>query len=369
MSAPSRPAWIEIDLGAISNNISAIQSFVGAKTDILAVVKANAYGHGLVPASRAALQGGAKALGVALLQEGEQLRAAGIEAPILVMGPCLPQHAPALIQNDLATVVSGLEGLQALTRAARDHKTRGRIHVKIDTGMGRIGCSREEGLSLVHEIVENPNLILEGIMSHIAWENKQDHEKVRAQIDAFSSFLKQCHPIRPHWRHLANSATALQFPEAHLDLVRVGLLTYGLPPLVTNLTLKPALSFKARITQLRSFLPGQTLSYGGTCTLSRPSRIATLPLGYADGYNRHLSNRAKVLVQDQRCPVVGTVCMDLTLVDVTDVPKVKLGDEVILIGPSQNDSITAKDLANWSDTIVHEIVSQFSPRLPRYNLP
>lgn len=206
-------------------------------------------------------------------------------------------------------------------------------------------------------------------MSHIAWEEKQDFDKIRSQIHQFQSVLDQCAPIQSRWQHLANSTTTLQFPRAHHNLVRVGLLTYGLPPLNTNLHFIPALSLKAQITQIRSLMPGQTLSYGGTFRLTRPSRIAIIPLGYADGFNRRLSNQAQVLVHNKRCPVVGTVCMDLTLIDVTDVPQVKLGDEVILLGTSQNDQITAQDLATWSDTIVHEIISQFSPRLPRHYLP
>ena len=368
MSSTNRSAWLEIDLNAISHNMRVLQNFVGKQTDIMAIVKANAYGHGLIAASHAALKGGAKALGVALPQEGQQLREAGIQAPILVLGPTLPANATALIQHNLSAVVSNKEGLQALAKAAKHNNTHAHIHLKIDTGMGRVGCTSDEGIALMRHVQQDPHLILEGIMSHIAWENVEDHDKIHTQIQHFQTFLQQCPAPTPCWRHIANSATTLQFPHAHYDLVRVGLLTYGLPPLHTPLTLTPALSLKAQITQMRAFMPGQTLSYGGTFTLTRPSRIALIPLGYADGYNRRLSNCAQVLIHNTRCPVVGTICMDLMLIDVTDVPQAKLADEVTLLGTSLSDQITPQDLATWSGTIVHEIISQLSPRLPRHYL-
>ncbi|MBT3604794.1 MAG: alanine racemase [Candidatus Latescibacteria bacterium] len=369
MPVQDRSAWIEVDLNAISKNITAIQNFVGPQTHVMAVVKANAYGHGLIEVSKAALQGGANFLGVALPQEGQQLREAGIPSPILVLGPCLPSDAPTLIKNNLATVISHPKSLQELASIAKAQKTQARIHLKIDTGMGRVGCTVEDGLSLAHTITSDPHLHLEGVMSHVAYENEQDHPKILDQINLFQSFLKQQKLPPIPYQHLANSATTLQFPQAHHNLVRVGLLTYGLPPVNTQLHQIPALSLKAHITQIRNLQPGQTLSYGGTFTLKRASRIALIPLGYADGYSRGLSNRAQVLVQGQRCPVVGSICMDLTLIDVTDLPHVTLGDEVVLIGPSKDDRITPQDLATWSETIVHEIIAQLSTRLPRRYLP
>lgn len=365
MPPHNRPAWVEIDLKAISQNVAHTQHHLGPQTDIMAIVKANAYGHGLIAASKAALQGGAKALGVALFHEGQQLRKAGIKAPILILSPTLPPLAPQLVEHNLDAVVSQTESLQALSNAAKDHNTQARVHLKIDTGMGRIGCSPKEGLTLLQQIQKNPHLFLAGIMSHIAYEKEEDHPKIEAQIAKYQSFLDQkTHPAQ--WHHLSNSATTLQFRPAHYNLVRVGLLIYGLPPTHTHIKYKPALSLKAQISQLQNLSSGQALSYGGTATLTRASRIATIPLGYADGYNRRLSNRAHVLVHDHRCPVVGNICMDITLIDVTDVPQTKLGDEVILIGSSQTDQITPQDLATWSETIVHEVISQLSSRLPRH---
>ena len=364
-----RPAWIEIDPSAISQNVSSIQTFVGPQTDILAVVKANAYGHGLDVASKAALRGGAKALGVALPQEGEALRNAGIEEPILVLGPTLESYAPMMVKNALSSVVTCRSRLRALSLAAKDLRTQARIHLKIDTGMGRVGCSPTEGFRLLAEIEQDEYLFLEGIMSHIAWEKPADHGKVLAQIRQFSSFVEKCAPDPARWLHIANSATTLQFPQSHLNLVRVGLLTYGLPPVATPLALRPALSLKAQITQVRLLPAGQTLSYGGTRTLTKPSRIALIPLGYADGYSRRLSNRAHVLVHGTRCPVVGNICMDLLLIDVTPLSAVSVGDVATLIGRDGPDQITPLDLAGWSDSIVHEIISQLSTRLPREYIP
>lgn len=366
MPLPDRPAWIEVDCNAISQNITTVQDFVGPQTQVMAVVKANAYGHGLIPASKAALKGGAHFLGVALPQEGQQLRASGIQAPILVLSPCLPHQAHTLIQNNLATVISHTNSLQTLSNTAKELKTQAKVHLKIDTGMGRVGCTPEEGLHLIECITHDPHLQLEGIMSHIAYE--QAHPLIHKQINRFQSFLQQKNLPSIPYQHLANSATTLQFPKAHHNLVRVGLLTYGLPPQKTHLQLVPALSLKARITQIRNLPQGQSLSYEGTHTLTRPSRIALIPLGYADGYSRHLSNRAQVLVQGKRCPVVGNICMDLTLIDVTDVPHTAIGDEVVLIGASQNDAISPQNLATWSNTIVHEIIAQLSTRLP-YHYP
>lgn len=369
MSQDLRSAWLEIDLNAIAHNIATTQKFIGQKTNIMAIAKANAYGHGLIPVAKTALKAGAKIIGVALPQEGQRLRESGIHAPILVLGPCLPHNAATIISQNLSTVISGPESLSALAKAAQTHNTRARIHIKVDTGMGRIGCTPNEALDLVQVIAQNPHLELEGLMSHIAWEAPQDHPKIDAQLAQFKSFLNQNIKIKPKWIHLANSATTLQFPKAHYNLVRVGLLTYGLPPVPTDLAYQPALSLKAKITQIRTHALGQPLSYGGTHVLTRPSRIALLPLGYADGYSRLLSNRAEVLLHGHRCPVVGNVCMDLTLVDITDVPNAQLGDTVTLLGKSHNDEITPQDIATWSNTIVHEVIAQLSDRLPRHYTP
>ena len=357
-----RPAWLEIDLSAIGHNIGAIKEAMG--TDVMAIVKANAYGHGLVPVARAALSGGANALGVALLQEGLTLRSAGIESPIVVLGPALPDQANALINANLSQVVSDASQIEALAKAEKKENRAAQVHLKIDTGMGRVGTAPQNAPELAQQIADDPHLILEGLATHIAWECENlDH--TRTQIACFTNCLAQMAHLKPRWRHVANSVTAVHVAQARFDLVRAGLLLYGIPPSggAGNLCLRPALSLHARITQVRGLLPGQKLSYGGTFTVQRPSRIALLPLGYADGYNRRLSNCAHALVRGQACPVVGTVCMDLTLIDVTDVPGIAPGEPVVLLGQMGHQRITVGDLAQWMDGIPHEVVAQLSTRL------
>ncbi len=369
MSAIDRSAWIEVGLPEIASNIAAVQEWVGPNTEVMAVVKANAYGHGLVPAARAAIRGGAAALGVALIEEGVELRTSGISNPIIVLGSILPDQSKSLLSANLSQTVSNLEVIEELSETALRMGTTARIHLKIDTGMGRMGISPDETESLLHDIERMPGLELEGITTHIAWELPEDLEKINNQIEYFNDCLRNLEStsLKPRWRHAANSVTAVQMPKAHFDLVRVGLLAYGIPPSDSNppMNLKPSLALKARITQLRSVQPGQTVSYGGTFTVNEPSTLALVPLGYADGYSRALSKRAEVLIKGQRCPVVGAVCMDQFVVDVTQMTHPVLGDEVTLLGRDGRDEITVRELANWMDGISHEVVSGLSNRLPR----
>lgn len=367
MLQPDRPAWIEVDLSAIVANISAVRQYVSPATEVLAVVKANAYGHGLVPVAKAALKGGAAALGVALLQEGIALRKAGIRAPVVVLAPALPEQAECLIAHNLSQTTGGGDAIRALATAANRRNTRARVHLKVDTGMGRVGLSPDDALGLAKKIATNPHLFFEGIATHVAWERAEDMDKARHQIKTFVACTSKLAHLSIRWRHAANSAMTVYLPESHFDLVRVGLLAYGVPPTrgAGSLALLPALSLKARIAQVRDFAPGQTLSYGGTYAVARPSRIALVPLGYADGYSRGLSNNAHVLIRGKPCPVVGAVCMDMILIDVTDIPSVRVGEEVVLLGPQGDRKITVDDLAHWANCISHEVIAQLGTRLPR----
>ena len=367
MPQPDRPAWLEVDLSAIAANISTVCHRVSPTTRVMAVVKANAYGHGLIPVAKAALKGGASALGVALLQEGVALRKAGIRAPVVVLTPVLPEQAESLVVHTLSQTIGGDDAIPALASAAKRRETQARVHLKVDTGMGRVGLSPDDALGLAPKIAANPHLFFEGIATHVAWERAEDMDKARRQIDTFAACVSKLAHIPIRWHHAANSAMTVHLPESHFDLVRVGLLTYGVPPTrgEGGLSLSPALSLKARIAQVRNFAPGQTLSYGGTCTLTRPSRIALVPLGYADGYSRRLSNNAHVLIRGKPCAVVGAICMDMTLIDVTDIPPVCPGEEVVLIGRQGDHKITVTDLAQWANCISHEVISQLGARLPR----
>ncbi len=367
MPEPDRPAWLEIDLSGIAGNISAVCQYVAPKTRVMAVVKANAYGHGLIPVAKAALKGGASVLGVALPQEGIALRNAGIRSPIVVLAPALPEQAESLVAHNLSQTIGSSTAIRALETAAKRRETRARVHLKVDTGMGRVGLSCNDALGLAEKIAANPHLFFEGIATHVAWERAEDMDKAHRQIKIFAACTSKLADISIQWRHAANSAMTVHTRASHFDLVRVGLLTYGIPPAqgAGDLALSPALSLKARVAQVRDFASGQTLSYGGTCTLARASRIALVPLGYADGYSRRLSNRARVLVCGKPCPVVGAVCMDMILVDVTDIPPIYPGEEVVLIGQQGDHKIAVGDLAQWANGIPHEIVSQLRARLPR----
>ena len=368
MPQPDRPAWIEVNLSAIANNISAVRQFVSPTTQVMAIVKANAYGHGLIPASRAAIKGGASALGVALLQEGVALRSAGITAPVVVLAPTMPEQADSIVVHKLSQTIGHPDAIPSLEAAAKRHNTRARIHLKVDTGMGRLGLLSDEVLAFAKKIDQNPHLFLEGIATHVAWERTEDMDKARHQIKTFIACLSKLTDISVTWRHAANSVMTVHMPESHFDLVRVGLLTYGIPPTqgAGPLSLSPALSIKARIAQVRNFSAGQTLSYGGTYTLTRPSRIALAPLGYADGYNRQMSNKSHVLIRGKPCPVVGAICMDVIMIDVTDIPPVAVGEEIVLLGQQGDCKITVNDLAQWGNYISHEVVSLLDARLPRH---
>ena len=368
MPQPDRPAWLEINLSAIAKNISAVRQFVSPTTQVMAIVKANAYGHGLIPASRAAIKGGASALGVALLQEGVALRSAGITAPVVVLTPTTPEQADSIVAHNLSQTIGHPDAIPPLEAAAKRHKTRARIHLKVDTGMGRLGLLADEVPDFAKQIAGNSHLFLEGIATHVAWERAKDMDKARRQIKIFTACLSDLTDISVTWHHAANSVMTVHMPESHFDLVRVGLLTYGIPPTqgAGALSLSPALSIKARITQVRNFSAGQTLSYGGTYTLTRPSRIALAPLGYADGYNRQMTNKSHVLICGKPCPVVGAICMDGIMIDVTDIPPVSVGEEVVLLGQQGDHKITVNDLAQWGNYISHEVVSLLGARLPRH---
>jgi alanine racemase len=371
-STPTRrSAWIEVDPSAIRDNVQSVRSWL-EPTRYLAVVKANGYGHGLVTAARAAVAGGAEKLGVAILEEGATLRSAGVEAPILILGASLPECAGAIVGSDLAQTVADTGLLDALNDAAGLQGKVARVHLKIDTGMGRVGVPPRNFDALHAHAVALPHICVDGLATHIGWE---DDTSIETQVRSFRD-LTEGFPDRD--AHAANSLVAIRSNAARMDWARIGLLTYGVLPqplyeasirLPETRDLRPALSIVARITQLRTADPGQTVSYGGTFTVDRPSRLAILPVGYADGYPRALSNRGHVLIHGHRCPVRGAVCMDQTVVDVTDCPDARPGDPILLVGSDGPHRITINDLARTAGTIPHDILAGLGPRLPRVATP
>ena len=369
LSFPGAQAWVEVDRRAISRNVAALNAWLGPSTDVMAVVKANGYGHGLVDAARAALSGGAVCLGVARIDEALSLRSAGVGAPILVLGCGLPEQAEDIVSAGVSQTVSGLEMAAAISAAAVKHGVVGKVHLKIDTGMGRVGTRPEAALDLCHRLLRLDGLDIEGVATHVPWEAPDDLPKIDAQLDRFVVTVDNLHRngLRPRWRHAANSVATLRSPRAHLDLVRVGLLAYGILPSDTApaFPLHPALAIRARITQVRALPAGSTISYGATHTVTKPAILALVPVGYADGYPRRLSNRGEVLVRGHRCPVVGAVCMDQIIIDVTALKDVRVGEDVTLLGRMAGDEIAVDQIVQWTGGIPHEVVSQISTRLPR----
>ncbi len=332
---------------------------------ILAVVKANAYGHGAVPVSQALLSAGAHQLGVATVEEGLELRNAGITAPILVMGGVY--DIPTIQRSNLTPVLPSRDAVEAAARLADPRTVPLHVHLKVDTGMSRLGVTPEEALALLRSGWP-PNLHLEGVMSHLASADEPDGGPTEQQLARFRAFLDaiQSAGLKVPTAHIANSAAILRFPSSRFDLVRPGLMLYGYSSGPTpSVDLRPALTWKTRVIQVKRVDKGQPVSYGGTFVAPRPSTLAVLPVGYADGYNRALSNKAHVLLGGHPSPVVGRVCMDLTMVDVTDYPSVRPGDEAVLLGRQGSSAITADDLAAWRNTISYEILCQIGPRVTR----
>ena len=362
-----RPAWIEIDLSAIAHNVRQVRRFVGGDVRVMAVVKANGYGHGLIEAARAALDGDASALGVARLDEALALRQGGVEAPVVVLGCGLPDHAPDLVRHRIAQVVSGPEMAEALSREAVRQAAPAPVHVKVDTGMGRVGCSPDAASDLVRKVAALPGLALEGVPPHFPQSEPARLPAIRAQLDRFLGVFDRLNGVPIPCRHAASSAVTVLCPSARLDAVRVGLLAYGIPPFdgPCALDLRPALTLKARVVQVNPVPAGWPVSYGETFITRRPSRLALIPVGYADGYPRRLSNCGHALLRGRRCPVRGRVCMDQCVVDVTDLPGVGIGDEAVLLGGQAGERIAVWDLARAVDGAPHEIVACLGPRLPR----
>ncbi|OGW40430.1 MAG: alanine racemase [Nitrospirae bacterium GWC2_56_14] len=364
-----RPTAASISLSALTHNFEEVTRRANGRK-VLAVVKANAYGHGLVPVARHLLGRGAHMLGVALVEEGRELREAGIEAPILVMGPVFPEQADAVAALRLTPALSNNTVARALDDAARKRSRRIAVHVKIDTGMSRTGVSPEAAPDLIRGMNSLDGIVVEGLMTHFADADLRDKAFAAQQMERFENLIRTLtdQGISIPLRHAANSASILDYPRALFTMVRPGLMLYGYDPVEGNASgaaLQPVLSLVTRIFLLKKLPAGTPISYGRTFVTGRESLIATIPIGYADGFSRSLSNCGEALVRGARVPVTGRVCMDMTMLDVTDVPGVREGDEVVLIGSSGSERITAADLAAKTGTIPYEVLCGISSRVPR----
>ena len=352
----------------------------------MAVVKANGYGHGSVEVAREALQNGAQYLGVARINEAIPLREAGLDVPILIFGYSPPDLAPALIEYDLTQTVYSLSTASALSEQATRKGKKINVHLKVDSGMGRLGfllavtndtpddVAAQSSIRAIETITRLPGLTVEGIFTHFATADSADKSYANLQLDRFMDLLNhlQKEGLEPPVRHTANSGALIDMPDSHLDMVRPGIATYGLHPSdevdKSRVDLRPVMSVKSRVIHLKRVPPGFNISYGITFQTKNQTTIATVPVGYADGFNRLLSSRGHMLVHGQRVPIVGRICMDLTMLDVGNVSGVALEDEVVVFGEQGNEAVTADEIASHIDTINYEIVSTVTARVPRVYL-
>ena len=364
-----RPTFAEIDLGAIRYNLRLIRQITGPGINILGVVKADAYGHGMEEVSKALIKEKVEYLGVASLDEARYLRKIGIKSHIIVLGSILPEEAAGVLKFNVIQTVSSLELARALSKAASAGNKKIKVHIKIDTGMGRLGFWYEDAMNFVRKIYLLKNIIVEGIFTHFP-SAEDDISFTQNQIRDFNALTEDLLNIGINIpiRHTSNSMALMNFREAHMNMVRPGLILYGLHPkddLLKKIDLRPALKLKTKIVHLKSVPAGRSISYGRTYVAGEDTRIAVIPVGYGDGYPRHLSNRADVLIKGKRAPVVGRICMDMTMVYAGHIKNVKVGDEVVLIGRQGKESIKAEELSRLIYTIPYEIVCNIGRRIPR----
>jgi len=365
-----RPTRAEVDLSAIAGNVAVLKSLLKPAVRFCAVVKADGYGHGAVAVAAEALRAGADCLAVAILDEALSLRAAGFTCPILILGYTPPIQAHLVAENGLTQTIYNQTQAEALAGAGQALGLSVKVHMKVDTGMGRLGLAPAEAADFALSLAGRPNLDLEGIYTHFAKADSRDKSSARRQFQIFQETVSAIagRGLTIPICHAANSAALLDLPETHLDMVRVGLSLYGLWPSEETsrpVELRAALRFKTRIAQLKVVPAGTPLSYGETFITARESRIATLPVGYADGWSRRLSHKAQIVVSGQRAPIVGRVCMDQCLADVTDIPGLSEGDDILLFGGPE---LPAEEPAGLLDTINYEVICMIGKRVPRVYL-
>ncbi len=371
MEFPSRPTRADIDLSALRHNLHQIKSFCNADQTLMAVVKADAYGHGAVAISRALEKEDVGQFGVASLEEGAELRGAGIAKPILVFGGCYPGQEAEFVRLGLTAAVFSLSDLQRLEQYGAAHGVNFPLHLKCDTGMGRVGFLPAEIPQLIEQLRKGAGVAVVGLMSHLACADELDSPVSLKQIEVFRRVLGQLRAagIDPPDIHISNSAGLAAWEMPECSLVRAGIALYGgypSPEFESRLDLQPVMCFSTQIAQLRLVEAGAGISYGHSYETLRPTRLATLPVGYADGYNRLFSNSGEVLIRGQRAPVVGRVCMDWILVDVTDIPCAAIGDRVVLLGSDGTQTISAEEWGEKIDTINYEVFCRIGQRVPRY---
>lgn len=379
---PMRPAWVEVSTRAITNNTRRLKEILGESAELMAMVKANAYGHGAVESARAAVRGGATWLGVYAAGEGLELREAGITEPILVLGPTLPEWVQESLAHDLTLAIPARDYVQPILDAAGALGVTAHVHVKVDTGMTRLGLDAHNAAAEIFELAQNNALSVDGIFTHFAVADDPHARGIENWGNAFTlqqldTFLRVADElerlgVQVQYRHAANSPGSVHYQHPRLNLARGGVLLYGLHPSSDAPRpegFEPALSFKTRIALVRDVPVGRFVSYGATFETKRPSRVGVLMVGYADGFRRKPNHYGEVLVRGKRVPILGRVCMDQTMVDLTELPEAQTGDEVVLIGKQENEELSAEEIGARLGTNNYETVTTISARVPRVYIP
>ncbi|EES91272.1 alanine racemase [Clostridium botulinum C] len=367
-----RPVWAEINLDNLASNMKEIKKISSSKK-IIGIVKADAYGHGALDVAPTLIENGATGLAVAVINEGVELRRSGIECPIMVLGFTAPTLIDTLLRHDIEQTVFSLEYAKQLSEVAEKMHKKIKIHIAVDTGMGRIGfLPNKESVQDVKKISKLPNVEIKGIFTHFSTADESNKEYTYYQLKKFNEFYDELKKenVNIETRHIANSAAIMELSETQFEGVRPGIILYGYYPSdevdKSKLKLKPVMELKTNIVHIKKISSGQYISYGRKFKTERESIIATLPVGYADGYTRLLFNKAKVIINGQFAPIIGRICMDQCMVDITDIKgDVKLGDEVILMGQENGIKIDADDIASMLGTINYEVVCMISKRVPR----
>jgi len=368
-----RPAWAEIDLDAVAHNVRELKRLVGRGVDLLAVVKANAYGHGAVQVARTVLESGGNWLGVARVDEGVQLRQAGLTCPILVLGYAPPAEAGQIVEHKLTPTLNTRQLALAVSSASVARNRVTAVHVKVDTGLTRFGLLPHEVVGFVRSVASLPGIEVEGLYTHFASADEPDKTYTLRQLAILKDTLASLSSagVKIRLRHAANSAATLDLPETHLDMVRCGIAIYGLYPsdsVSRTVKLRPAMALKSRVARVREVPAGTSVSYGRTYYTPEASRLALVPIGYADGVSRALSNRGSMLVRGRRVPIVGRVCMDNCVVNVQGLPEVRHDEEVVIIGRQGDAEISADEIAGMLGTISYEVTCDIGARVPRVYL-
>lgn len=365
-----RPTWVEIDLNALKHNLLAIKKQVGQHVKIMGIVKADAYGHGDYEVSRVLLNNGVEMLGIAIIEEGIALRGKGIESPLLILGGIFEEQINDIIQYNLTPTVYNLKLADTLSKKAIHFNKVVKVHVYIDTGMGSIGVRYDRAVEFVRSLHGMKSLMIDGIYTHCSCSDEEASEYTNLQIKRFKDILAALNTVRVSipLKHMANSGAILSYPNAYFNMVRPGLSLYGLYPseeIPNIIGIRPVMSFKTRVIHIKDMEAGDAVSYGRTYKITKPTRVATLPLGYDDGYNRLLSNQGKVIIKGVKAPIIGRICMDQCFVDVTDIKDISVGDEVVLYGSQGKETISVESIAKQLYTIPYEVTCNISKRVPR----